>query len=71
MLFEDLHFSTDSLHSLEKLDLCILSPDDVEVATRIFGLLQHLHRVKFLQLNLELVQDFSVPAEYSDCDISC
>ncbi|KAI3717387.1 hypothetical protein L1987_68971 [Smallanthus sonchifolius] len=51
-----MHFYTDSLHSLDKLDICILFRDDVAVASTIFGLFQRLHDVKFLELNIELVQ---------------
>ncbi|KAI3713607.1 hypothetical protein L1987_72189 [Smallanthus sonchifolius] len=49
-------FSTDTLHSLEKFDLSILCPD-VTDASKMFGMLQHLYGVKFLTLNLELVED--------------
>ncbi|XP_076934528.1 putative F-box/FBD/LRR-repeat protein At4g13965 [Bidens hawaiensis] len=50
-----LQFSVESLDSLEKFDLCILSPP-LAAARKVFGLLQHLHRVKFLTLNLEVVE---------------
>ncbi|XP_022025300.1 putative F-box/FBD/LRR-repeat protein At4g13965 isoform X2 [Helianthus annuus] len=47
------HISKDTLHSLENLDLGTLKAD----ASKIFGLLQHLHGVKFLALNVELVEE--------------
>ncbi|KAI3812715.1 hypothetical protein L1987_17427 [Smallanthus sonchifolius] len=55
--FKHLHFSTDTLNSLEKLHLVIDIPC-IEDASKIFDLLQHLHGVKFLTLNLELVEGF-------------
>ncbi|XP_076940738.1 F-box/LRR-repeat protein At3g26922-like [Bidens hawaiensis] len=50
-----LRFSKYSLHSLEKLDLCIMYPREVD-GSKVFGLLQHLHGVKYLTLNLELIE---------------
>lgn len=50
-----LHFWTESLCLLEKVDLCIQIPNK-EDAHKIFGLLQQLHSVKFLKLNLEAVE---------------
>ncbi|MFS8006596.1 putative F-box domain, leucine-rich repeat domain superfamily, F-box-like domain superfamily [Helianthus anomalus] len=50
---------TDLCH-LEKVDICIDSSNDNEAYTRkIFCLLQQLHCVKFLTLNLELVKFIS------------
>ncbi|KAJ0431498.1 putative F-box domain, leucine-rich repeat domain superfamily, F-box-like domain superfamily [Helianthus annuus] len=53
------HISKDTLHSLENLDLGTLKAD----ASKIFGLLQHLHGVKFLALNVELVEFLSASME--------
>ncbi|PWA97867.1 F-box domain, Leucine-rich repeat domain, L domain-like protein [Artemisia annua] len=50
-----LHLFTDSFHSLEKVDLRVYSRD-VKDAPRMFHLLQQLHNVKFLTLNLEIVE---------------
>ncbi|KAK1438434.1 hypothetical protein QVD17_04243 [Tagetes erecta] len=61
-LFKRLQFSTDTLRSLDKFDLCIELPHMVD-ATSIFGLLQHLHGVKFLTLNSELVEFLALTME--------
>ncbi|KAI7737437.1 hypothetical protein M8C21_002384 [Ambrosia artemisiifolia] len=53
-----LNISTDCLHSLEKLHLCIDTPCKFK-ASIMFDVLQHLHGVKFLTLNLELVEFLS------------
>ncbi|KAM0059785.1 putative F-box domain-containing protein [Helianthus debilis subsp. tardiflorus] len=53
------HISKDTLHSLENLDLGTLKAD----ASKIFGLLQHLHGVKFLALNVDLVEFLSASME--------
>ncbi|KAJ0666160.1 putative F-box domain, leucine-rich repeat domain superfamily, F-box-like domain superfamily [Helianthus annuus] len=53
------HISKDTLHSLENLDIGTLKAD----ASKIFGLLQHLHGVKFLALNVELVEFLSASME--------
>lgn len=50
-----LQLSTDGFHSLEKVDLCISSRDDVD-AIGIVLLLQQLQSVEFLTLNLEIVE---------------
>ncbi|MFS7985958.1 hypothetical protein Hanom_Chr11g01004791 [Helianthus anomalus] len=57
LLFQSAHllqFSTE-LHSLEKVDLRVYFTDLWSGST-IAGLLQQLHNVKFLTLNLELVE---------------
>ncbi|KAJ0734324.1 hypothetical protein HanPI659440_Chr11g0418721 [Helianthus annuus] len=60
LLFQSAHllqFSTE-LHSLEKVDLRVYFAD-LWSGSRIAGLLQQLHNVKFLTLNLELVEPFT------------
>ncbi|KAJ0427760.1 putative leucine-rich repeat domain superfamily, F-box-like domain superfamily [Helianthus annuus] len=51
--FYDLSLSTDDFSSLEKADICVSYPRDARKALR---LLQQLHNVKFLTLNLEIVE---------------
>lgn len=48
-----LDFSTDGFHSLEKADICISYPQD---PIRFADLLQLLHNVKVLALNLEIFE---------------
>ncbi|GJW89840.1 F-box domain containing protein [Tanacetum coccineum] len=48
--------------SLEKVDLRV-SCRDLKDAPKMFSLLQHLHSVKFLRLNLEIVELLSSSAE--------
>ncbi|KAK9052832.1 hypothetical protein SSX86_029462 [Deinandra increscens subsp. villosa] len=50
-----LHISTNSVHSPEKADICVTSPHTAH-ADQIVCLLQQLHNVKFLSLNLEIVE---------------
>nr|GEW44755.1 hypothetical protein [Tanacetum cinerariifolium] len=47
---------------LEKVDLCV-SCRDIKYALKMFSLLQHLHSVKFLRLNLEIVELLSSSLE--------
>lgn len=54
-----LQFSIETMHSLEKLDLCIEHPCRVD-ASKIFALLQHLHGIKFLTLNFKLAQVYLI-----------
>ncbi|KAJ0790789.1 putative leucine-rich repeat domain superfamily [Helianthus annuus] len=51
--FHDLSLSTDDFPSLEKADICVSYPRDAHQALR---LLQQLHNVKSLTLNLEIVE---------------
>ncbi|KAM0059689.1 putative leucine-rich repeat domain superfamily, F-box-like domain superfamily [Helianthus debilis subsp. tardiflorus] len=51
--FYDLSLSTDDFPSLEKADICVSYPRDAHQALR---LLQQLHNVKSLTLNLEIVE---------------
>ncbi|KAM0059687.1 hypothetical protein Hdeb2414_s0005g00184121 [Helianthus debilis subsp. tardiflorus] len=48
-----LQLSTEGFLSLEKADICVSSPKD---AHQVLRLLQHLHSVKSLTLNLEIVE---------------
>ncbi|KAJ0501824.1 putative F-box domain, leucine-rich repeat domain superfamily, F-box-like domain superfamily [Helianthus annuus] len=50
-----LKFYTDSLPSLEEVDLCIRKPCKTEISA-IVGLLQQFHRVKYLTVNLETIE---------------
>ncbi|KAD3641788.1 hypothetical protein R6Q59_004338 [Mikania micrantha] len=51
----DLHLSTEGFHSLEKADICISNPPKAN-ADQIVCLLQYIHNVHFLRLNLEIVE---------------
>nr|XP_043625793.1 F-box/FBD/LRR-repeat protein At1g80470-like [Erigeron canadensis] len=52
-----LHLSTDGFHSLKEADIRVLAdPLDVNDAPQMVGLLQQLHNVKFLKLNLEIIE---------------
>ncbi|XP_076911982.1 F-box protein At4g22280-like [Bidens hawaiensis] len=53
------HLTTDGFHSLEKADICVYYPHAHQIAC----LLQHLHNVKFLKLNLEIVEILSSTAD--------
>nr|GEW05512.1 hypothetical protein [Tanacetum cinerariifolium] len=53
--YKYLDFSADDLHSLEKADICINRPY-MEDPQKIVGLLQCLRSVKFLTLNLEILE---------------
>ncbi|XP_076930746.1 F-box protein At1g60400-like [Bidens hawaiensis] len=57
-----LEFSTDSLPSLEEVDLCIRQPRETEAHT-IIGLLQKFHGVKCLTINLETLEVVSSSVE--------
>ncbi|MFS8025086.1 putative F-box domain, leucine-rich repeat domain superfamily, F-box-like domain superfamily [Helianthus anomalus] len=50
-----LRLSTDGLHSLEKANICVSSPEDAN-AHQIVCLLQQLHNVHSLTLNLEIAE---------------
>ncbi|KAJ0635027.1 putative F-box domain, leucine-rich repeat domain superfamily, F-box-like domain superfamily [Helianthus annuus] len=56
--YHSLRLSTNGFHSLEKADICVSYPPEAD-AHQIVCLLQHLHNVKFLTLNLEIVEVFS------------
>ncbi|GJY11465.1 F-box domain containing protein [Tanacetum coccineum] len=60
--YKYLDFSADDLHSLEKADICINRPY-MEDPQKIVGLLQCLHSVKFLTLNLEILELLSKSVE--------
>ncbi|PWA33914.1 F-box domain, Leucine-rich repeat domain, L domain-like protein [Artemisia annua] len=64
LLLEDinLNFTADDFHSLEKVDICISSPYD-EVPFEVVDLLQRLHSVKSLALNLEILEFLSSHVE--------
>ncbi|PWA74019.1 F-box domain, Leucine-rich repeat domain, L domain-like protein [Artemisia annua] len=55
--YDPLHLSTDGFHSLEKVDLyiCSISQDAAE-ALEIVRLFQQIQSVKFLRLNLEILE---------------
>ncbi|XP_076911970.1 F-box/LRR-repeat protein At3g26922-like [Bidens hawaiensis] len=53
-----LRLSTDGFHSLENAHISVCFPGD-ENAQQLACLLQHLHNVKFLELNLEMVEILS------------
>ncbi|KAI7726982.1 hypothetical protein M8C21_011407, partial [Ambrosia artemisiifolia] len=52
-VFSGLPLSTNDFLSLEKADICVSCPKD---AHQVLRLLQQLHNVKFLTLNLEIVE---------------
>ncbi|XP_076925454.1 uncharacterized protein LOC143588289 isoform X2 [Bidens hawaiensis] len=62
-----LPFSTDDFHSLEKADICVVRPTD---AHQVLRLLQQLHNVKSLTLNLEIVELLSLLVELMSCQSS-
>ncbi|KAJ0505873.1 putative leucine-rich repeat domain superfamily [Helianthus annuus] len=53
--YRPLRLSTDSLHSLEKANICVSDPEDAN-AHQIVCLLQQLHNVHSLTLNLEIAE---------------
>ncbi|KAJ0666408.1 putative F-box domain, leucine-rich repeat domain superfamily, F-box-like domain superfamily [Helianthus annuus] len=60
--YHSLRLSTNGFHSLEKADICVSYPPEAD-AHQIVCLLQHLHNVKFLTLNLEIVELLSSSVE--------
>nr|XP_043607786.1 F-box/FBD/LRR-repeat protein At5g56420-like [Erigeron canadensis] len=52
--YDPLHLSTDGFPSLKEADICVLYPNNE--AHHMVCLLQRLHNVKFLRLNLEIVK---------------
>lgn len=56
--YDLLQFSADGVPTLQRVVLCICNPYN-EDASRIVGLIQQLHSVKFLTLNSELVEFLS------------
>lgn len=56
--YECLNVLSDDFQSLEKVDICISSPYK-EDPHRIVGLLQRLHGVKYLTLNIEILEHLS------------
>ncbi|KAJ0824569.1 putative F-box domain-containing protein [Helianthus annuus] len=58
--YDHLQLYTNGFLSLEKADICVSSPKD---AHQVLRLLQHLHRVKSLTLNLEIVELLSSSVE--------
>ncbi|KAM0059691.1 putative F-box domain, leucine-rich repeat domain superfamily, F-box-like domain superfamily [Helianthus debilis subsp. tardiflorus] len=58
--YDHLKLYTNGFLSLEKADICVSSPKD---AHQVLRLLQHLHRVKSLTLNLEIVELLSSSVE--------
>ncbi|KAI7739818.1 hypothetical protein M8C21_024282, partial [Ambrosia artemisiifolia] len=59
-VFSGLPLSTNDFLSLEKADICVSCPKD---AHQVLRLLQQLHNVKFLTLNLEIVELLSSSVE--------
>ncbi|GJY12251.1 F-box domain containing protein [Tanacetum coccineum] len=57
-----MNFSADDFHSLEKVDICISYLFDTD-PHKIVGLLQRLHSVKSLTLNLEILEHLSSSVE--------
>nr|GEV96773.1 hypothetical protein [Tanacetum cinerariifolium] len=55
---ECLNVLSDNFRSLEKVDICISCPSK-EDPHRIVGLLQRLHGVKYLTLNIEILEHLS------------
>ncbi|XP_076888853.1 putative F-box/FBD/LRR-repeat protein At4g03220 [Bidens hawaiensis] len=55
-----MHLSIDGLHSLEKADICVSYPNN---ADQMVCLLQQLYNVRFLTLNLEIVELLSSSGE--------
>ncbi|GJZ15256.1 F-box domain containing protein [Tanacetum coccineum] len=60
--YHPLRIFSNGFGSLEKVDLRV-SCLDLKDAPKMFSLLQHLHSVKFLRLNLEIVELLSSSAE--------
>ncbi|GJR17035.1 F-box domain containing protein [Tanacetum coccineum] len=59
---DHVNFSGDDFNSLEKVDICIDHPSKKE-PHKLVGLLQRLHSVKSLTLNLEILEILSASAE--------
>ncbi|GJX48079.1 F-box domain containing protein [Tanacetum coccineum] len=57
-----LNLSADDFHSLETVDISISHPIEQE-PQELFGLLQRLHSVKFLTLNMEILEILSSSVE--------
>ncbi|GKA49241.1 F-box domain containing protein, partial [Tanacetum coccineum] len=57
-----LNLSADDFHSLETVDISISHPDEQE-PQELFGLLHCLHSVKFLTLNMEILEILSSSVE--------
>nr|GEY05713.1 hypothetical protein [Tanacetum cinerariifolium] len=60
--YDPLYIFSNGFDSLEKVDLRV-SCLDLKDAPKMFSLLQHLHSVKFLRLNLEIVELLSSSVE--------
>ncbi|PWA68299.1 F-box domain, Leucine-rich repeat domain, L domain-like protein [Artemisia annua] len=57
-----MNFSADDFHSLEKVDICKSYPFNTD-PHKIVGLLQRLHSVKSLTLNMEILEHLSSSVE--------
>lgn len=60
--YRSLNLSADDFHSLETVDISISYPNE-EDPQEIFGLLKLLHSVKFLTLNMEILEILSLSVE--------
>ncbi|KAI3713660.1 hypothetical protein L1987_72243 [Smallanthus sonchifolius] len=71
-LHELLEFLSTELLHLENVDICIyrIFEDEVAYTRKIVDVLQQLHSVKFLTLNLELVKLLSFSVEVISCQPS-